>query len=66
MFLHNKLRAHNAGLHGYFRKRFVGKPSWQIFPDFINELCRGPQGKKGHKIISVNWTRRAEEKGSFD
>lgn len=40
----------------------MGKPSWQIFPDFINELCRGPQGTKGHKILSVNWMRKGAEK----
>lgn len=61
MLLHNEMRALHTCLHSYFRERLVGKPSWQIFPDFINELCRGPQGTKGHKILSMNWTRRGAE-----
>lgn len=63
MLLHNEMRVVHTCLRGYFRGRLVGKQSWQIFPDFINELCRRPQGTKGHKILSVNWTLRgAEEK----
>lgn len=64
MLLHNEMRVLHACLCGYFRERWWGKQSWQIFPDFINELCRRPQGTKGQKILSVNWTLRgAEEKG---
>lgn len=35
----------------------MGKQSWQIFPDFINELCREPPGDKRAKILAVNWTQ---------
>lgn len=34
----------------------MGKQSWQIFPDFINELCREPPRDKRAKILAVNWT----------
>lgn len=65
MLLHNQVRALHICLHGYFSERLVGKPSWQIFPDFINELCRGPQGTKGHKMLS-NWMRRRAEERRGD
>lgn len=61
MLLHSEMRALHACLHGYFRERLVGKPSWQIFPDFINELCRGPRGTKGQKILSMNRRRSGAE-----
>lgn len=64
MLLHNEMRVLHACLCGYFSEGWWGKQSWQIFPDFINELCRRPQGTKGQKILSMNWTPRgAEEKG---
>lgn len=56
MLLHNKIRALHVHLGGYFRTGLVGKQSWQIFPDFINELCREPPRDKRAKILAVNWT----------
>lgn len=40
----------------------MGKRSWQIFPGFINELCRRPRGTKGQKILAVNWTLGCKRK----
>lgn len=56
MLLHNKIRALHVHLGSYFRTGLVGKQSWQIFPDFINELCRDPPRDKRAKILAVNWT----------
>lgn len=36
----------------------MGKPSWQIFPDLVNELCRRPRGTKGQEM------RRGAEQGA--
>lgn len=38
------------------------KQSWQIFPGFINELCRRPRGTKGQQILAVNWTLGCKRK----
>lgn len=60
MLLHNEMRVFHACLLGYFRERCVGMPSWQIFLDFINELCTWPQGTKGQKILCVNLTSQGK------
>lgn len=46
MLLHDEMRVVHTCLRGYFRERLVGKQSWQIFPDFINELCKKAAGDK--------------------
>lgn len=56
MLPHDKIRALHAHLGSYFRMGLVGKQSWQILPDFINELCREAPGDKRAKILAVNWT----------
>lgn len=38
----------------------MGKPNKQIFPDFINELCRRPRGTKGQEMLSG---RGAKQRG---
>jgi len=47
---------------GYFRESLVGEQSLQIFPDFINVLCRGPQGTKGQKLLSGRGGEQREGK----